>query len=205
MNLKVLAGPAVEPCTLAEVKSYCRVDSTDDDSTIAGIMGAAREYVERHTKKTLIYTAYRLTLDAFPAWDDIELPRIPAISAASATISGVNYDTPRIRYWDGDGNQQTMVLDVDYELLLDDNPPRIVLPSTMLWPVTLVYQRGSVEVDFVAGYGSAPGAVPPLLRMAVKILTAHWYEHRDAVGSYGTEVPLALANILSLHDSGGYN
>jgi uncharacterized phiE125 gp8 family phage protein len=62
-----------------------------------------------------------------------------------------------------------------------------------------------VEVDFVAGYGSAPGAVPPLLRMAVKILTAHWYEHRDAVGSYGTEVPLALANILSLHDSGGYN
>jgi uncharacterized phiE125 gp8 family phage protein len=104
-----------------------------------------------------------------------------------------------------DGDQITMVKDDTYELLLDDNPPRIVLPAMALWPITLAYQRGSVEIDFVAGYGEAAGSVPPMLRQAVKILAAHWYEHREAVGNFGSEVPLSIENIIRLYSDGGYN
>jgi uncharacterized phiE125 gp8 family phage protein len=126
-------------------------------------------------------------------------------STSASVVPGCAYATPRIRYWDMDGVQITMVKDDTYELLLDDNPPRIVLPPTELWPITMAYQRGAVEVDFVAGYGEAAGSVPPMLRQAVKILAAHWYEHREAVGNFGGEVPLSIENIIRLYSDGGYN
>jgi uncharacterized phiE125 gp8 family phage protein len=205
MNLKVLLQPAAEPVTLSEVKTYLRVDGTEEDSTIAGLISASREYIERSTRRTMIYTAYRLTLDKFPGWEDLELPRSPAQELAANTLVGIAYATPRIRYWDMDGNQITMVEGDTYELLLSDNPPRIVLPPTELWPITMAYQRGAVEVDFIAGYGEAAGSVPPMLRQAVKILAAHWYEHREAVGNFGGEVPLSIENIIRLYSDGGYN
>lgn len=204
MNLKVLAFPAVEPVTLAEVKEYLRVDSSTDDSLIAGLVSAAREHVERFTRRTLIYTPYRLTLDNFPD-GDIELPRSVAIAAAANLVSGIAYATPRVRYWDSDGNQQTMTVDTDYELLLDDNPPRIVRLALESWPITYAGQRGAVEVDFIAGYGAAVNLIPPMLKQAVRMIVAHWYEHREAVGSVGQEVPLAVDSILRLYQDGGYN
>jgi len=206
MNLKVLAQPAVEPVTLADMKEFLRVDATTEDAMISALISAAREHVERFTRRTLIYTAYRMTIDLFPD-GDIELPRSVAISAAANTITGINYATPRIRYWDTDGNQQTMVVDTDYELLLDDNPPRIVTPALELWPLTYSGQRGAVEVDFIAGYGAAGNTVPPMLRHAIKMMVSHWYEHREAVvtGTIATELPLAVDSILRLYQDGGYN
>ena len=99
----------------------------------------------------------------------------------------------------------TMVEDDTYELLLDDNPPRIVTPALELWPITYAGQRGAVEIDFIAGYGAAGNTVPPMLKQAIKMLVAHWYEHREAVGTVGQEVPLAVDSILRLYQDGGYN
>lgn len=205
MNLKVLAQPAVEPVTLADMKEFLRVDATTEDAMISALISAAREHVERFTRRTLIYTGYRLTLDTFPGWEDIELPRSAAISAAANTLAGIDYETPRIRYWNADGDQITMVENDTYELLLDDNPPRIVTPALMIWPITYAGQRGAVEVDFVAGYGAAGNTVPPMLKQAVRMMVAHWYEHREAVGTVGQEVPLAVDSILRLYQDGGYN
>lgn len=205
MNLKTLALPAVEPVTLADLKEYLRVDVSTEDSTIMAMAAGAREHIERFTRRSLIYTAYRLTLDTFPAGTDIELPRSPAITAAASTIAAINYATPRIRYWDEDGSQQTMTVDVDYELLLDDNPPRIVVPALEVWPITYTGQRGAVEVDFISGFGSSGAAVPPMLKTAIRMIVAHWFEHREAVGQFGQEVPLAVDSILRLYQDGGYN
>lgn len=204
MNLRSLGGPAAEPITLADMKEFIRVDTTAEDTTITALISAAREHVERFTRRTLIYTAWRLTLDGFPD-GDLELPRSPAISAASGTVSGVSYATPRVRYWDGDGDQVTMTVDTDYELLLDDNPPRVVRLAGATWPLTLAGQRGAVEVDFVAGFGAAASSVPPMLRQAVRMIVAHWHEHREAVGQFGGEVPLAVDSILRLYQDGGYS
>jgi uncharacterized phiE125 gp8 family phage protein len=205
MNLKALAQPAVEPVMLADLKEYLRVDTSTEDSTIAAMAAAAREHIERYTRRTMIYTPYRLIFDTFPAGTDIELPRSPAIDAAASTVAVIGYATPRIRYYDDDGQQQTMTVDVDYELLLDDNPPRIVVPALEVWPITYTGQRGAVEIDFISGYGSSGAAVPPMLKTAIRMIVAHWYEHREAVGQFGNEVPLAVDSILRLYQDGGYN
>ena len=203
MNLKVLARGTAEPVTLAEAKLHLRVDVTDDDVLIGAMISAARDMVERYTSRTLIYTAYRMTMDMW-TWD-IELPRSPAVEAAANLITGISYATPRIRYWDNDYVQQTITYaDDDFELLLDNNPPLLVLPPSTIWPITAPLQRGAIEIDWIAGYGAASTGVPQLLRLAIMMLVAHWYEHREAVGSFGSEVPLAVDSVLRLYSDGGY-
>jgi uncharacterized phiE125 gp8 family phage protein len=204
MNIKILARGTAEPVTLVEAKLHLRVDLSDDDALITAMISAAREMVERYTSRTLIYTAYRLTMDNWPY--DIELPRSPAIEAAANLVTGIAYITPRIRYYDGDGNQQTMTYAAgDFEVLLDNNPPLLVLPPSGIWPVTYPLQRGAIEIDWIAGYGSASTGIPELLRLAIMMLVAHWYEHREAVGSFGSEVPLAVDSVLRLYSDGGYS
>jgi uncharacterized phiE125 gp8 family phage protein len=204
MNIKILARGTAEPVTLAEAKLHLRVDLSDDDALITAMISAAREMVERYTSRTLIYTAYRLTMDNWPY--DIELPRSPAIEAAANLVTGIAYITPRIRYYDGDGNQQTMTYAAgDFEVLLDNNPPLLVLPPSGIWPVTYPLQRGAIEIDWIAGYGAASTGIPQLLRLAIMMLVAHWYEHREAVGSFGSEVPLAVDSVLRLYSDGGYS
>ena len=56
----------------------------------------------------------------------------------------------------------------------------------------------------MAGYGATSANVPELLRQGVLMLVAHWYEHREAVGQYGAEVPLAVDSILQMYTDGSY-
>jgi uncharacterized phiE125 gp8 family phage protein len=74
-----------------------------------------------------------------------------------------------------------------------------------MWPITYPLQRGAIEIDWIAGYGSASTGIPQLLRLAIFMLVAHWYEHREAVGSFGSEVPLAVDSVLRLYSDGGYS
>ena len=40
----LLTGPAIEPWSVAEAKSYLRAENDDDDTVIASLMSAARVY-----------------------------------------------------------------------------------------------------------------------------------------------------------------
>lgn len=203
MNLRVLAGPAVEPITLAEAKLHLRLDSSDEDSLVSGLITAARTHVERYTNRVMIYQAFRLTLDTFPY--EIELPRSLAVEAAANTVTGIGYATPRIQYYDEDDSQQTLTYAAgDFELLLANNPPLLVLPALGTWPVTYTGQRGAVEIDFIAGYGATAASVPADLKVAMRMLIGHWFEQREAVvtGTIATTIPLAVESILMMYRDG---
>ena len=53
------------------------------------------------------------------------------------------------------------------------------------------------EVDFTAGFGDAPSAVPQPLRQAILLLTAHWYEQRSPieVGQSSAELPAMVTEL----------
>jgi uncharacterized phiE125 gp8 family phage protein len=43
--------------------------------------------------------------------------------------------------------------------------------------------RNGIEIGLRAGYGASPDAVPATLRLAIRILVAHWFENRgDVIG-----------------------
>ena len=79
MALILITPPAEEPVTLAELKAWCRVDTSDDDALITGLGIAAREYVEQALGRQLVTATFDLIYDAFPE-AAIRIPRPPVQS-----------------------------------------------------------------------------------------------------------------------------
>ena len=82
-SLTETVAPVAEPVTTAEAKLYMRVDHADEDAKIDTMVSAARQYIERVTRRALVNTTFELKLDAFPT--EIRPPRSPLSSVSSIT------------------------------------------------------------------------------------------------------------------------
>ena len=71
------------------------------------------------------------------------------------------------------------LIDQTWRLVLDGWPARIHFDMR---PEALRVMNG-VEIDFSAGFGEAGTDVPDLLRRAIILLAAHWYEFRASFGA----------------------
>lgn len=173
MALRLITAPAVEPVTLTEAKLHLRVDHTDDDLLIAGLITAAREYCETWTARAFVQQTWELVIDEFPSEPDsgIVLPKPPLQS-----VTSVVYD-------DTGGIEQT-VGTIDYEVDTASEPGWVV-PSLSGWPSTFE-GINAVRIRFVAGY--APGTnspidyaanVPASIKAAIKLHLGQLYENRE--------------------------
>jgi hypothetical protein len=61
-----ITPPAIEPVSLAEQKTWLRVDDASEDDIIAALVTSARVLVEKATRLCLITQTWRFTLDGWP-------------------------------------------------------------------------------------------------------------------------------------------
>ena len=54
LRLQIRTEPAAEPVTLAELKTFMRIDGSEDDALIESLIVAARELCESYTGRALI-------------------------------------------------------------------------------------------------------------------------------------------------------
>lgn len=153
--------PAVEPITLAEAKLHLRVDHTDEDAYITGLITAARLMCEQRTGKTLISSGWTAYGDSFT--DTLELPN-PTVTAVAS-----------ISYVDTNGTTQTLDASA-YRVDFVSDPARIK-PVTE-WPAT-DDRMNAVTVVYTAGYANA-GAVPISLKQWMLLAVGDMYENRAA-------------------------
>lgn len=157
--------PAVEPVTLAEAKAHLRVSHDSEDVLLTGLIRAARQEVEARTGTALIAQSWRLALDRWPAQGCITLGLHPARQILSVTVFGAEGEAALL-------DPQTYQLDAlsrPARLHLDERPA----PARRM---------NGIEIDFTAGFGEAGADVPDLLKRAILVLVAHWYEFRAAFG-----------------------
>src|SRR5579884_3684274 len=66
------AEPASEPVALADAKNYLRVDITNDDTLVTGLITAARAHAEEFMRRSLITQTWKLAYDGClllaPGW-----------------------------------------------------------------------------------------------------------------------------------------
>ena len=167
-SLKRTVAPAVEPVSLSEVRDQLRVTSNDDDTILAANIVAARQAVERDTRRALITQTWRLKLDTFPK-KAIRLPFSPLQSVTSVTY------TP-------DGGGTTTWSASEYNVYADDEPALICPVFGDDWPEIRLEKRG-IAVTYVAGYGSAATDVPAELRQAVLLQVEMLYDGLPMVGT----------------------
>jgi uncharacterized phiE125 gp8 family phage protein len=144
--------------------------------------------VEDITNRKLSTQTATLYLDEFPTEDYIELPYYPLRSVPSTGVtytgSSGNTTTFGSTYWDTD---------------IYNEPGRVVLTYGDEWPTDTLSQTNPVQIRFNCGYKSTE--VPAKLKLAVRLLAAHYYENREAsIALYNsagmTEIPLGIKNLL---------
>lgn len=180
MSSILLTAPAVEPLTLAEAKVFLRVETNNDDDTIAALIAGARVHVEAQTRRALITQCRRLTLDAWPA--DGRLAILPALLQA-VTAARV-FDVANAMY----------AVDTSVFVLEKGASALIFVPWALPMPGRA---NAAIEIDVTVGYGDAASNVPEPLRQAVRLLVAHWYENRG-LAAVGHEVAVLPATVAAL-------
>lgn len=158
--------PALEPVTLVEAKAMLRLAHDSEDTLILGLIRAARDDVEKTTGLGLIDQSWRLTFDRWPPEGGASIAKHPVREILSVTAYGPD-------------GEASLVDPSTYQL---DNLSR---------PARLHFAAGSaplraingIEIDFQVGFGEAGPDVPDLLKRAILLLVAHWFEFRAAFGA----------------------
>lgn len=183
---EITSPPGAEPVTTAEAKKHANVEHADDDSYIDLLISSARQRVEDYTGRILIDTTFTLYLDTFPP--RIVLPFVPLDSVTS------------VKYFDSTGTLTTLTVVDDFQV--DDKAePAVIRPAQNdVFPDTEIDKANAVEIEFIAGYGTAGSDVPEILKTALKFIVARWYEIRlSLVRSNMDELPHGVTSILASH------
>jgi uncharacterized phiE125 gp8 family phage protein len=166
-----------------------QVMQADDEDQILGYMIAARRRLEQEMGRALVSQTWRLSLDRFPHWRQrafpvgfmpILLPR-PAVIA----VTSFKYLDPT----DPTGAALiTLALNVDFIVDGNSEPARLQPATNKAWPSAL-RQQNAVVIDYTAGYGIDGATVPNDIKLAIKMLGAHWYENRETVVAEPRVIP----------------
>lgn len=161
MTFQLISPAAVQAVTLDDAKAHLRVTTSEEDEVIDGLIKSASQLVESETALSLTTQTFRLWVDDLPDNLVVCLPRNPARNIA------------QIVWYDSEGTP-------------------VVLPGSAYFfnstsrPARLKFDRAAcpsgpcngIEIDFDAGFGNTGVDVPDLIKRAMKVLIAHWYEFR---------------------------
>jgi uncharacterized phiE125 gp8 family phage protein len=165
-------APTAEPVSAADAKKQLEIASSDTshDDHITDAIIAAREQFEHDTPYVSVRQTFELILDQFPqGGDSIYFPVQPVAALSSVT------------YMDG-STQQTLATTVAD---LDRKKRSLALKYDQEWP-SIEEQTDAIVITFTAGYASASG-VPRLIRQAILLQVAKWFEDRDMMYSQSPE------------------
>lgn len=185
MALVLTGAPAIEPVTLDEAKAHLRAGGTLEDVLVSSLVLTSRLQIEAALDVAMIDQSWTLQLDRWPRRSEVEIPLSP--------LKGVT----NVRVRDASGAWQ----DVPATAYLTDiasRPPRIVFHGGAARPQPGVPAAG-IEITFTAGFGATAASVPAPLKHAILLLTAHWYENREAAGARaaGVRMPDAVSDLIA--------
>ena len=159
--------------SLADAKAHCRVLGSHDDDLIAALRDSAVDLVEQMTN---LYLARRTGLTWYGSGFG---PRMVLGRGPATVVTGVSYI--------GEGGVVTPIATNGWQVA----PGGRVLPAFgACWPADI---EGGVTIIFDAGFTDVAREAAGLVT-AVRMMTAHLYDNRDAVvtGTIATEVPLGV-------------
>lgn len=171
LKLVSIDGNDTDIISLSDVKDHCYVTSSDDDTLLTRLLGAARRTAEKITWRGIVKATYTQYLDTFPYGEQIiELQKPPVPDVTS------------IKYYDPNGTLQTLSTD-DYDVDLKSEPARIFIDTD--WPDVDDDRLNAVEIHFTAGYDASLNddfyKVPEDITTGMLLLIKHWYNNREAV------------------------
>ncbi len=174
-----LTQPSAEPVDAVELSDHAKVSNDDERAALYGFLPSARETIERAIGRSFLASTWEIAVDGpVHCLSFLRLGQCPVTSIQS------------FHYYTLDDVQQTFA---GSNYVLDQEQGRVFLKNAALWPTDLRAYR-SMVVSFTAGYSSA-AAVPPPMKLALKMLASHYYENREAFLSQRPGEAASIAEI----------
>jgi uncharacterized phiE125 gp8 family phage protein len=182
-ELKIVAPPAVE-LSLSTVKSYLRVDFSDDDTLITTLIQSARERAEQYCNRSFITQ----TIEVY--YDKIErtfiLPRAPIQSVSTVKLIYLN-------------EVSTLTQNADYYVMGNQDQWITITATTYNLPPGFSpgddISRYHLDVTYTAGYGSSWTNVPMGIQEAIMKMVGAAYEVREDVALLSSK---GVSNIMEI-------
>jgi len=200
----LITPPPAEPVALADVKNHARIDTSADDTLVAGLVVAARQWAEQYTGRAFVNQTWALALDFTPAameawWDGVRegpvtgLDRVTFVTLPRPPLASVT----SVQYFDNTDTGAVWPAS-NYYVDTARQPGRLCLRMGATWPVPTRLSNGIV-ITYVAGYGADGSTVPEPIKTAIRQLASHWYEHRGEAtlntGGRGTASAFNAVNV----------
>ena len=199
-GLQVHTAETAYAVTQAEIKAWCKIDSSDDDTVVALIERTVHDWAKEYTKRSLTTVTYNLFIDAI---DDADIP------IQEGMYVGIDRDIYRrsvllpkspvasvthIKYYN-DADEATTFASSEYFLDNASIPAKIVLRNGSTWPTGLRVAN-ALEIKYVAGYG-ATTAVPYAIKSACLEYASYIFEHRgDLMSGSRVLAPTSATQLL---------
>lgn len=202
-GIKIDTAWTTSAVATSDQKSFMRVDFNDDDTLIGELIKSSQNLVEAYMNRAITTQTLSLFLDRLPFYSDLKLqegiftapdleynsnfivlPKPPAVSVS------------HVKYYDNDDNASTFASSNYYVDTISDQA-RVVLKTGSSWPtVSETRNANAYEIKYVAGYGGASDVPEPIVQ-AIKLLTTHLYENREAVTSLSVNaIPYTIGALL---------
>lgn len=192
--IELLEAPDQPIVGLDEMKAHLRVDHTDDDQLIELYTQAATDRLDGINGITgRAFRPQRFRLSS-PSFGCMALPFPPLISVDA------------ISYLDSNGDELSFAQAGNWRVIGVGNPQGggVVLEYGVEWPSLLATgDPDKVRVTFTAGYYAVSSPendrVPPVIRHAIKLMVADWYDHRPSsvIGTTAAPTPHGVEMLIA--------
>lgn len=179
-KIELTTAPTIEPVTLSELRVHLRIDSSDEerDKDILSWQKTARQHVEQTIlHRALLNQTYTQFFDNFANPLRLRWPKLSSITSVKYTLN------------DSSGTLTTVATSV-YEAGEWNGIGIVRRKFEQEWPTDARLHPDSVQVAFVAGYGSASSDVPAPIRHAIKVMVADMYQHPESIALGTTAIPI---------------
>ena len=164
--------------SLADLKTFLKVETTEDDALIQSMLSTARAYVEDYTGVLCNNGQVDFYGESFK---DFRFAAGPVKS-----LTSVSYKTDATTY--------AVLASTGYAFSSKSIPQRLEFYSP-----PSPYDKTLERVKVVTNTGYNETAVPVPLVQAMRLLVGHWYEQRTQVivGTITAQVPLGIHALLN--------
>jgi len=180
MKPSLVTAPATKPVTLEDVKAHLRVFFPDDDTYLDALIVAAVTHLDGYQgilNRCIVSQSWKTTHNYF-------CRRMETIFTDTSAVV--------VKYFDVDGVEQTV-----------SNTAYLVYPDYIMFKRDFVFPAVDRDRDDPISLVSTHGytTVPDTLKLAIKILIAHWYRNREPVtmGGVPSKIPFSVNALLAPH------
>tara|TARA_R110000824_G_scaffold97450_2_gene232932 strand:- start:499 stop:1161 length:663 start_codon:yes stop_codon:yes gene_type:complete len=188
-GVTVSTAETTDLITLDEIKRQLRIATSDTtyNDLLVVIQSAVTEIAKQYLNRSLLNRTLKLSLDTVPYQEDI-LPNTEGITTGpyltqrkrevSLPFSPV-VSVTHVKTYDDDDTATTMATS-KYYVDTASAIGRVVLRTGETWP-DMLRVANSMEITYVAGYGTAAANTPEPIRQGTLVLAAHLFENPDFV------------------------